>query len=131
MKITEDIIKALQNCIDAIGSISDFSQQANVNIETLSKYMSRKSQSIRQDTWEKLYPLIQAYLPKSSDENESKAISYKPKSKSQLEKYASLTSDEKILLDAFSALPMKIRNQKLLEIVELARQQVVMNKEDE
>ena len=58
MKITEDIIKALHNCIDAVGSISDFSQQANVNIETVSKYLSRKTKSIRKESWDKLYPMI-------------------------------------------------------------------------
>jgi hypothetical protein len=130
MKITEDIIKALQNCIDGVGSISDFSQQANVNIETLSKYLSRKTQSIKQETWEKIYPLIQPYLPKSQT-NHSPCQINKIKGAGKGEHYADLSSDEKILLDAFSTLPSKIRQEKLLEIVELARQEVHKSKVEE
>ncbi len=119
MKITEDIIKALHNCIDAVGSISDFSHQANVNIETVSKYLSRKTKSIKQESWDKLYPLIQPYLPK----NDGSSVVAKVK-KIDTGKYADLCSDEKILLDAFSALPREIQEKQLLLIVELARKQV-------
>ena len=119
MKITEDIIKAIHNCIDAVGSISDFSQQANVNIETVSKYLTRKTNSIKEESWDKLYPLIQPYLPKNDGANGGS----KTKKKSASE-YSELCSDEKILLDAFSALPKKIQEEQLLQIVELARQQV-------
>lgn len=121
MKITEDIIKALHNCIDAVGSISDFSQQANVNIETVSKYLTRKTNSIKEESWDKLYPLIQPYLPKDDGS--------KMKKKSSIE-YSELCSDEKILLDAFGALPKKIQEEQLLQIVELARQQVYDTKNE-
>lgn len=125
MKITEDIIKALHNCIDAVGSISDFSRQANVNIETMSKYLSRKTQSIKQESWDKLYPLIQPYLPK----NDGSSVVAKIK-KISTSKYADLSSDERILLDAFLALPRKVQEEQLLLIVELARQQVHDTKHD-
>lgn len=123
MKITEDIIKALHNCIDAVGSISDFSQQANVSIETVSKYLGRKTESIRKETWDKLYPLIHPYLPKNEEsEGVQKAR------KVHVSKYGELSSDEKILLDAFSALPREIQEKQLLQIVELARKQVCETK---
>lgn len=123
MKITEDIIKALQNCIDGVGSISDFSQQANVNIETVSKYLTRKTKSIQEDTWNKLYPLIQPYLSKDS-ESDAKM------KKMKASEYSELCSDQKILLDAFCALPKKIQEEQLLHIVELARKQVHDTKHD-
>lgn len=119
MKITEDIIKALQNCIDAVGSISDFSQQANVNIETVSKYLTRKTNSIKEESWDKLYPLIQPYLLKSDGSNGGARM--KKRSPSE---YSELYTDEKILLDAFAALSKKQQEKQLLQIVELARQQV-------
>lgn len=125
MKITEDIIKALHNCIDAVGSISDFSQQANVNIETVSKYLARKTNSIKEETWDKLYPLIQPYLPKSGDSNGGSRMKKKKPSE-----YSELYCDEKILLDAFAALPKKKQEEQLLLIVELARQQVHDTKND-
>ena len=123
MKITEDIIKALHNCIDAVGSISDFSQQANVSIETVSKYLGRKTESIRNETWDKLYPLIHPYLPKNEDSNNGHKIK-----KIDISKYSELSSDEKILLDAFSALPKKEQEKQLIQIVELARKQVCETK---
>jgi hypothetical protein len=126
MKITEDIIKALHNCIDAAGSISDFSQQANVNIETVSKYLTRKTNSIKQESWDKLYPFIQPYLPK----NEGSTISMKAK-KRNVGEYSELCSDEKILLDAFAVLPREIQEQQLLHIVELARKQVQETKNED
>ncbi|MDD5728320.1 MAG: hypothetical protein PHV59_07145 [Victivallales bacterium] len=126
MKITEDIIKALQNCIDAVGSISDFSQQANVNIETVSKYLSRKTKSINQESWDKLYPLLHPFLPKEGNNH----INVKNRKKHSAD-YGELTSDEKILLDAFGALPRDIQEAQLLQIVELARKQVMENKSED
>ncbi len=130
MKITEDILKALQNCIHGIGSINEFSQQANVNIETISKYLSRKSQSIKQETWEKLYPLLKPYLPRNGDSKtgiRESRIPVAPVVKID-HKHTLLSIDEKILLDAFAELSPELKNKKLIEIVELARQSVHQNK---
>ncbi|MFA7231126.1 MAG: hypothetical protein WC071_07630 [Victivallaceae bacterium] len=133
MKITEDIIKALHNCIDTVGSISEFSQRTNVNIETLSKYMTHKSESIRKDTWDKIYPLLHPYLHKNGDKSPAGGKKpqrpVKPIAKTNHD-LASLSSDEKILLDAFSALPPKVKEKKLLEIVDLAKLEVRKDKSD-
>jgi hypothetical protein len=42
--------------------------------------------------------------------------------------YADLCCDQKILLDAFCALPKEIQEEQLLHIVELARKQIHDNK---
>lgn len=118
MKITEDIIKALRNCIDGVGSISDFSQQVNINIETVSKYLTRKTKSIQEDSWNKIYPLLQPYLSKSDSESDAKMKRMKASD------YSELCTDQKILLDAFCALPKKMQEEQVLKIVELARKQV-------
>jgi hypothetical protein len=115
MQITEDIIKAIQNCIDTVGSISEFSQQSNINIETISKYLSRKTNSIKKESWDKLYPLIHPYLSKNGS-----SAAKKP----DTSKYPDLCSDQKILLDAFAALPKELQEKQLLQIVELARKHV-------
>jgi hypothetical protein len=131
MKITEDILKALQNCIHGIGSINEFSQQTNVNIETISKYLSRKTQSIKQETWEKLYPLLKPYLPRNGESKLAARESRIPADIAAVRidhKHALLSIDEKILLDAFAELSPELRNQKLIELVELARQAVQKNK---
>jgi len=134
MKITEDILKALQNCIHGIGSINEFSQQTNVNIETISKYLSRKSQSIKQETWEKLYPLLKPYLPKNGESKPMMKESKIPVDVAAVRidhKHALLSIDEKILLDAFAELSPELRNKKLIELVELARQAVHKEKSAE
>ncbi len=120
MKMTEDILKALQNCINGVGSITEFSQQTNVTIETLSKYLTRQTNSIKNETWLKLQPLLQPYMAKSSESGEENHRPRIPVAAKHLE----LTSDEKILLDAFNELPKDIRDQKLLEIVELAKLEI-------
>ena len=125
MQITDDIIKALQNCIDGVGSISEFSQKANVNIETVSQYLTRKTKSIHDDTWNKLYPLIQPYLSKGDSNNHADMKKMKASG------YSELCSDQKILLDAFCALPKKVQEKQLLQIVELARKQVHDSKHED
>ena len=79
----------------------------NVSANTVSKYMRRETKNIPQETWDKIQPVIQAYLPRSASE----------KVKHGLE----LTADQKILLDAFDELPPDVQYQKLLEIIELAK----------
>lgn len=124
MKITDDILKALQNCIDGIGSISEFSQRANVSIETVTRFLGRKTNIMKADTWEQIYPLLRPYLPDSGD---SMPGSFKPrpvKTSFHPHRLEELSSDEKILLDAFGELPRELQNEKLIEIVELARGEI-------
>ena len=107
MKITEDIVKALHACIaDGYDSVADFASRVNVSANTISKYMRRESEVMQKDTWEKLQPLLTAYLPKDGD-----------KVKYEIE----MTADQKILLDAFDSLPPDVQSQKLMEIIQLAK----------
>lgn len=119
MRMTEDILKALQNCINGVGSITEFSQQTNVTIDTLSKFLSRQTSIIRKETWVKLQPLLQPYLSKNNqtDAQRRPQIPASPK-------HIELNSDEKILLDAFGELPKALQEAKLLEMVELAKAEI-------
>lgn len=113
MKLTDDIINALHICIDeSFDSVNDFARFANVSANTISKYMRRETKNIQEDTWVKIQPLIAVYLPRSAS---------KGKVKHELE----LTADQKILLDAFGELPKDVQDQKLLEIIELAKQYLI------
>lgn len=118
MRLTDEIVNALHGCIeDGFDSINDFARFANVSANTISKYMRRETQTIQKDTWEKIQPLIQSYLPRGAS----------GKVKHELE----LSADQKILLDAFSELPSDVQNQKLLEIVELAKNYLKNKQETE
>lgn len=106
MKLTDDIVRALHSCIeDGFHSVADFARFANVSANTISKYIRKETSTIQKDTWQKLHPLIRSYLPKGGG----------------IKHETALNVDQKILLDAFDALPDDVRNQKLLEIVELAK----------
>lgn len=124
-KPNDDMLKALRTGIESIGSLTEFSNRANVNKETLAHFLSRKTHSLTADTWEKIYPLLSPYLPANTNEILTQVVRpRKPKATFQNHTMESLTSDEKILLDAFGTLSDKLRKQKLLELVELSRQAI-------
>ena len=118
MKLTDDIINALHVCIeDSFESVNDFARFANVSANTISKYMRRETKNIQEATWVKIQPLLEAYLPRKA----------KGKVKNELE----LTADQKILLDAFGELPKDVQDQKLMEIIELAKKYLLAAQAEE
>jgi len=121
MKITDDILKALQSCIDTIGSKNAFARKANVHINSISKYLTRQTRYFTDETWEKLHPLLKPYMKTKEFANFDKR---KFEAVKKLCNVEDLTSNEKILLDAFALLPREQQDKKLIEIVELAKQQI-------
>ena len=112
MKITDEIVRALQKAINNKGSVD----------------AAAKS---RKETWDKLYPLIKPYMPPEKNEAEKSDPPELPEPPSHARMHpdlASLTSDEKILLDAFNDLPADLQQKKLLEMTELARSILAGNK---
>jgi predicted transcriptional regulator len=116
MKITDDVLRALQHTIKKYGSTSEFARRANVNVNTVRKYINRTSKTITDDTWDKIYPLIRNHLSK--------------KQTGVLHHINGLSSNERILLDAFSELPPDLQEKKVLEIVEMAKMQMEKNKKN-
>ncbi len=109
MKLTDEIVKALQGCIEeGFESVSDFAKFANVSGNTITKYLRKETESIKDDTWKKIHPLIKPYLPRQKKSDTHK-------------KPLELNTDEKILLDAFADLSPDVQRQKLMEIIELAK----------
>jgi len=125
------MLKALQSGIKSIGSLTEFSNQANVNKKTLAQFLSRKTHSLTADTWEKVYPLLRPYLPENTDALVSHVTRPRtPKITFNNHKPEELNSDESILLDAFGALSPELRNEKLIEIVELARKEIKLKNQE-
>jgi len=120
MKLTDDIVKALQGCIESLGSKSALAMKANVDVGTIGRYLSKQTKTIADDTWDQIYPVLRPYLPKSFDMDKNNDNSNG--------KGLMLTSDQKILLDAFAELPDEMRKKKLLEIVELAKTEILKKK---
>ncbi len=123
MKLTDDLVKALQLCVSGMGSLTEVSRRTGVKIETLSRFLARKSQSIGQDTMDQLMPFLAPYLKGDANQApEPPAVIGEPARR--LHDLANLNSDEKILLDVFNALPESVREQKLLELIALAQIEV-------
>ena len=118
MKLTDEVAKALQNCVEGLGSIAELSRRTGVRIELLSRYLDRQTKSIEQDTWGQLYPLIKPYLNTQSGTSDvPKIIGSHARMHHDL---VSLTCDEKILLDAFAALNEADQQKFLAEVLERA-----------
>ena len=59
MKLTREIAKALQECIEeGFESVSEFAKFANVSTDTVSKYLQCETESIKADTWRRIQPLL-------------------------------------------------------------------------
>lgn len=121
MKITEDVARALQNCVEGMGSISELSRRTGVRIELLSRFLDRQTKSISQDTWSQIYPLVKPYLNAPGGGNYPKIIGPTARMHHDL---VSLSSDEKILLDAFGALPAAGQQRFLTELLAAAEAEV-------
>lgn len=134
MKLTNEIIKALQRAVKSEGSVDAAARSTNLKKETLSDFLNRSTSYVRKETWEKMFPLLKPYMPPEmvkefevASDDKVKALSDAPISHpvSRMHRdLASLTSDEKILLDAFNDLPEALQQEKLLELTELARKEI-------
>ena len=126
MKLTDDVARALQNCVDGLGSIAEMSRRTGVRIELISRYLDRQCRSINRDTWGQLYPLLKPYLNSQAGGNYPKIIGSPARRHHDL---VSLTSDEKILLDAFCALPPDQQKRFLADILKRAEAEVAAKRE--
>ena len=122
MKLTDEVARALQSCVENLGSIAELSRRTGVRIELLSRYLDRQAKSIEQDTWGQLYPLVKPFLNNPNNCSEKpKVIGSGARMHHDL---VSLSSDEKILLDAFGALSPENQQKFLAEILERAEAEI-------
>ena len=112
MKLTDEIVKALNGCItDGYESVQEFARLTNISAETLAKFLKKETQTIKDETWTKMYPLLKPYLKHSNNRPAFTGTNKTPE----------LETDERILLDAFNDLPDNVRKEKLMEMLDLAR----------
>lgn len=102
-KINDDIVRAFENCVDAL-SLREISRRTGVGIWQLRKFVTRQSESVREETWDKIYPVLKPYLigPDGGEEDDLPPRIGEPARKHH--DLVDLLSDEKILLDVFAAL---------------------------
>ncbi len=131
MRLTDEIFRALQRAVNTLGSLDAVAKEINVKTETLSQFVNRSTDIIRKETWDKLYPIVKPYMPPdaAAEADDEQGEPPEPPSHARVHRdLASLSSDEKILLDAFNDLPPELQQQKLLELTELARKNIAQSK---
>ena len=102
-KINDDVARALEKCADAL-SLNELSRVTGVRIELLRRYISRKSRNVREETWDKIAPVLKPYLTAPESEEVERPIRIGAPYRRHHD-LVEMFSDQKILLDTFDALP--------------------------
>ena len=118
-KITDDIVKAFDSCLNAL-SLNEMSRRTGIGIYTLRKFATRQTNSIREETWDKIYPYLKPYLV-GTDEPDKQELPRRvgPTARRHAE-LVDLFSDQKILLDTFDVLDGTDRKSVLDKLQKLA-----------
>lgn len=115
-KVTEDIVKAFDNCLEAL-SLNEFSRRTGIGIYTLRKFATRKTRLVREETWDKLYPVIKPYLIGRDDDKDDVATRIGSEYRHHHD-LVDLVSNQKIILDCYGALPARDKVKILNELNE-------------
>ncbi len=118
-KITDDVVKAFDSCLNAL-SLHEMSRRTGIGIYTLRKFATRQSNSIREETWDKIYPYLKPYLV-GTEEQETQELPRRvgPTARRHAE-LVDLVIDQKILLDTFDVLDDNDRKEILEKLQQLA-----------
>ncbi|MDR0931924.1 MAG: hypothetical protein LBM70_02760 [Victivallales bacterium] len=117
-KISDDIAYALDKCAEAL-SINELSRVTGVRIELLRRFITRKTRSVRGETWDKIYPVLRPYLA-GSEPTQAKIPVRIGRAYRRHSELIEMFSDQKILLDAFDMLDDEQKNAFLTELAEKA-----------
>ncbi len=115
-KINDEIAHALESCANTL-SLNEFSRMTGVRIELLRRFISRKTRKTREETWNKIYPVLKPYLlgPEPASEPPPRiGPAYR-----RSHDLVAMFSDQKILLDELAVLP-EATQQKVADELEAA-----------
>lgn len=116
-KINDDVAFALEKCAEAL-SLRELSRVTGVRIELLRRYITRKSRNIREETWDKIAPVLKPYLT-GPEPGKTPPVRLGPPYRRHHD-LVEMFSDQKILLDTFGALPPGRQSAMLKKIQTLA-----------
>ena len=95
----KELLDAIEKCSDNL-SFEDISRLNGIRIELLRRYIDRQAKNIRNETWDKIYPLLRPYLEGPEPIKEPP-----PRLGSPYRRHPELVemfSDQKVLLDIFA-----------------------------
>jgi len=98
--LNEEIASALEKCANNL-SINELSRRTGVRIELLRRFINRQAQTIRAETWDKIYPVLRPYLdgPDVVEPPPRLGPAYR-----RHQDLVAMVSNQKVLLDEFTAL---------------------------
>lgn len=102
----QELLDALEKCSDNL-SIDDISRLNGIRLELLRRYIDRRAKNIRNEFWDKLYPLLRPYLEGPAPLKEPP-----PRLGSTYRRHPELVemiSEQKVLLDEFAIFDDKTR----------------------
>ena len=117
-KITDEVVKAFDNCLNAL-SLHEMSRRTGIGIYTLRKFATRQSDTIREETWDKIYPFLKPYLVGGDSPAPEPPRRVGPTARRHLE-LVDLLSDQKILLDTFDVLSDSDRKEIFVKLQSLS-----------
>ena len=95
----EELRKALESCANVL-SLAEVSRITGIRLELLRRYIDRQAKNIRNETWDKVYPLLKPYLEGPEPIKEPP-----PRLGAPYRRHAELVemlSEQKVLLDEFA-----------------------------
>ena len=99
--LNDEIASALEKCANNL-SITELSRRTGVRIELLRRFINRQAQTIRAETWDKIYPVLRPYL-----EGPEPVVEPPPRIGPAYRRHQDLVamvSNQKVLLDEFAIL---------------------------
>lgn len=101
-KVNDEVANAFDKCLNAL-SLHEMSRRTGIGIYTLRKFATRQTDSIREETWDKIYPYLKPYLVGEDAPAPEPPRRVGPTARRHLE-LVDLVIDQKILLDTFDVL---------------------------
>lgn len=110
-KVTDDFAKAFDLCVEAL-SLNELSRRTGIGIYTLRKFATRQTNFVREETWDKIYPVLKPYLIGTEEAKSEIPPRIGPAARRHHD-LVDLLSDQKVLLDVFGALSTRDRSRWL------------------
>lgn len=104
----KELIDIIEKCSDNL-SFEDISRLNGIRLELLRRYIDRQAKNIRNETWDKIYPLLKPYLEGPEPIKEPP-----PRLGASYRRHAELVemiSEQKVLLDEFAIFGEKEKRQ--------------------
>lgn len=115
--INKELLDIVEKCSDNL-SFEDISRLNGIRIELLRRYLDRQAKNIRNETWDKIYPLLKPYLEGPEPIKEPPPRLGAPYRKHP--ELVEMLSEQKILLDMFAIFGDKEKKQIVREFAEAA-----------